>query len=46
MGSRAQAGRSGVYDIAVSDQNGRTVALFRGHSRRLDGKVVEDAETM
>jgi len=41
---KSASGRSGVYDIAVSDQNGRTVALFRGHSRRLDGKVVEDEE--
>jgi acyl-CoA thioesterase len=41
---KSVAGRSGVYDIEVSDQNGRTVALFRGHSRRLDGKVVEHEE--
>jgi len=37
-------GRSGVYDIAVTDQNGRGVALFRGHSRRLESKVVADEE--
>lgn len=41
---RSLAGRSGVYDIQVSDQNGRTIALFRGQSRRLDGKVVDDEE--
>lgn len=31
----AVAGRSGVYDVAVSNQDGVTVAFFRGRSRRL-----------
>lgn len=31
----ALAGRSGVYDVAVSNQGGEVVALFRGRSRRI-----------
>jgi acyl-CoA thioesterase len=30
-----QQGRGGVYDVAVTNQNGRTVALLRCRSRRL-----------
>jgi acyl-CoA thioesterase len=40
---RASAGRSGIYDVEVSErQSGRLVALFRGRARRMDGKIVED----
>ena len=39
---RASAGRSGVYDIEVTDRaSGRLVALFRGRSRRIDGSIVD-----
>jgi acyl-CoA thioesterase len=31
---RARSGRSGVYDVQVTDQNGVIVAEFRGRSRR------------
>lgn len=31
------AGRSGVYDVAVSNQKGQLVALFRGRSRQIRG---------
>lgn len=31
------AGRSGVYDVAVSNQKGQRVALFRGRSRQIRG---------
>ncbi|SLN77418.1 hydroxyphenylacetyl-CoA thioesterase PaaI [Oceanibacterium hippocampi] len=37
-----RAGRSGIYDITVSDQNGRVIALFRGQSRTIGGRVTED----
>lgn len=40
---RSRSGRTGVYDIEVRDQHGRTVALFRGKSYRIDGHVVSDA---
>ena len=34
------AGRTGVYDILVTNQHGRRVALFRGRSYRIKGEVV------
>jgi acyl-CoA thioesterase len=37
---QALAGKSGIYDIKVSNQDGRTVALFRGKSHRVQGEVV------
>ena len=33
-------GRSGVYDIAVTNQDGQRIALFRGKSFRLEGRIV------
>ncbi len=39
---RSRSGRTGVYDIEVRDQHGRTIALFRGKSYRIDGNVVEE----
>jgi acyl-CoA thioesterase len=39
---RASAGRSGVYDIEVTDRaSGRLIALFRGRSRRIEGSIVD-----
>ena len=38
---QALAGRTGVYDIKVSNQDGRTIALFRGKSHRISGEVVQ-----
>jgi acyl-CoA thioesterase len=37
---RALSGKTGVYDIAVTNQEGRTVALFRGKSHRVPGMVA------
>ena len=37
---RALAGRSGVYDIDVTNQLGATIAVFRGKSARIKGHVV------
>jgi len=34
---RSQGGRNGVYDVEVSNQEGRTIALFRGRSTRVKG---------
>lgn len=39
---RALSGRTGTYDIAVTNQHGRTVALFRGKSYRVKGQVIPD----
>ena len=33
-------GRNGVYDIAVTNQDNETIALFRGKSRRIKGEIV------
>lgn len=41
---RALAGRSGVYDIDVTNQHGATVAVFRGKSARIKGHVVAEPE--
>jgi acyl-CoA thioesterase len=40
---QARSGRSGVYDIRVSNEQGITVALMRGRSRRLEGSVIDAA---
>jgi acyl-CoA thioesterase len=37
---RALSGKTGVYDVVVTDQEGRKVALFRGKSHRVAGHVV------
>ena len=38
---RHARGRNGVYDIAVTNQHGERIALFRGKSFRLHGHIVE-----
>ncbi|HEX4056836.1 MAG TPA: hydroxyphenylacetyl-CoA thioesterase PaaI [Galbitalea sp.] len=40
---RSRAGRSGIYDVQVTDQNGGVVAEFRGRSRRTNMPVPADA---
>ncbi|MET0857733.1 MAG: hydroxyphenylacetyl-CoA thioesterase PaaI [Telluria sp.] len=40
---QALAGKTGVYDIKVLNQDGRTIALFRGKSHRVAGMVAEVA---
>jgi acyl-CoA thioesterase len=37
---RESAGRSSVYDMAVQDETGRTVALFRGLAREVGGEII------
>ena len=37
---RSRAGRTGVYDITVKVRGGKTVALFRGKSYRIEGEVM------
>jgi len=32
--------RTGIYDITVQDQNGTTVALFRGNSHTIKGQII------
>ena len=37
-------GRSGVYDVVVTGEDGRKVALFRGLSRQVSGQHFEEDE--
>lgn len=37
---QSRQGRSGVYDIKVSNQDGVTIALFRGKSHQIKGEVI------
>ena len=39
---RSLSGRTGVYDIEVTNQRGETVALFRGKSYRIKGHVIAE----
>ncbi len=42
---RQATGRTGVYDIAVTNQDGRTIALFRGKSFRLGTHILAPPRT-
>ena len=37
---RSAAGRTGVYDVTIRIAGGKTVALFRGKSYRINGEVI------
>jgi acyl-CoA thioesterase len=43
---QALSGKTGVYDIVVTNQEGRKVALFRGKSHRVNGMVAEVSNTL
>jgi acyl-CoA thioesterase len=43
--ARHQGGRSGVYDIEVSNQDGKLVAIFRGRAARIKGQLFETNES-
>jgi acyl-CoA thioesterase len=38
---RQRGERSGIYDITVRDENGTTIAEFRGHSRTVAGSLLD-----
>ena len=38
---RSVSGRTGVYDIEVSNQDGAAIAFFRGKSYRIKGHVLD-----
>lgn len=40
---QALAGKTGVYDVTVKNEEGRTIALFRGKSHRVSGMVANVA---
>jgi len=39
----SQGRRSGVYDAIVTNQDGKTIALFRGNSARIGGALVDQS---
>lgn len=41
---QSRSGRTGVYDITVTNQDGRRIALFRGKSYQLQGAVLKGAQ--
>ena len=41
---RSLSGRTGIYDVAVRTAEGKTIALFRGKSLRIQGQVIEGLE--
>ena len=36
-----QGARTGIYDVVVTNQENKTVALFRGNSHRIGGALVD-----
>ena len=36
-----RAGRSGLYEVDVINQKGERIAIFRGRSHRISGKIIE-----
>ncbi len=40
--ARHQGGRSGVYDVDVTNQDGKLVAVFRGRSSRIKGQHFDE----
>jgi acyl-CoA thioesterase len=42
---RQQGSRTGLYDITVTNQDGQTIAVFRGKSYRIKGDVLSGLTT-
>ncbi|GHE96272.1 phenylacetic acid degradation protein PaaD [Aliiroseovarius zhejiangensis] len=40
----SRTGRSGIYDVTVTGEDGRRVALFRGHSRQISGTHFDETD--
>lgn len=41
---KSRRGRSGIYDISVTRDDGTVVAEFRGHSRTIEGELVPNLD--
>jgi acyl-CoA thioesterase len=39
---RWRAGRAGIYEIEVRNERGETVALFRGRSHQIAGRLIDE----
>ncbi len=42
---RQRIGRSGIYDVTVSREEGNVIAEFRGHSRTIEGELLAGVKT-
>ncbi len=42
--ARQQGGRNGLYDIEVTNQDGNTIALFRGRSTRIRKPIFDNED--
>lgn len=40
-----RSGRSGVYDVEVTGEDGRKVAVFRGQSRQINGTHFDETDS-
>jgi acyl-CoA thioesterase len=38
---RQRGGRSGIYDVTVTRDDGAVIAEFRGHSRTIEGEILK-----
>lgn len=41
---RSRSGRTGVYDVRIENQFGKTIALFRGKSYQVRGTVIYEEQ--
>ena len=41
----SRSGRSGIYDVSVTADNGTVIAEFRGHSRVISGTWLPETDT-
>lgn len=42
---RQRSGRSGIYDVTVTREDGNVIAELRGHSRTIEGELIAGAKT-
>lgn len=38
---QTRSGKTGIYDVAVANQDGKKIALFRGKSHQIKGDVIK-----
>jgi acyl-CoA thioesterase len=41
---QSRGNRTGIYDVTLTNQDGRTIALFRGRSYQVSGPVIHSGE--
>jgi acyl-CoA thioesterase len=41
---RQRGGRSGIYDVAVTREDGTAIAEFRGYARAVEGTIVREPQ--